>query len=132
MITSIQVPKVVYNILSNNDELEQQVGKRIFPIIADQTTNFPFITFERENITTDSQTKDYYRQDIVSFSINVVTQGYLEGLEIADIVRSCLEKKKLPNTYNLNITNCKVYSVSEDYIDDAYVQRISFECTVDY
>jgi hypothetical protein len=130
-MTSIQIGKVIYAILSNDEELQTYIGKKIFPIVAEQTTTYPFITYQRENISTNSETKDIYIQDTVSFAVNIVAEKYFDSVEIADIVRRCLEKRKLPNSLEMNITNCHLYAINEDYTDNVYVQRLSFECIVD-
>lgn len=130
-MTSIQIGKVIYAILSNDDELQTYIGKKIFPIVAEQSTTYPFITYQRENISSETQTKDIYKQDTVSFTINIVAEKYFDSVEIADVVRRCLEKRKLPNNLEMNITNCRLYAINEDYTDNVYVQSLHFECIVD-
>lgn len=130
MINSILIPEIVYQTLSNNEEIKQYVGKKIFPIIADFGTQYPYIAYSRTFIT-PTYTKDYYTEDTVGVEIVIASQDYLESLHIANLVRSLFECKRL-STQNMKISAITLTSISEAYDDgaDAFVQRISFDFKV--
>lgn len=44
---SLQVGKAIYNILSNDAKVIDGVGHKIYPLIADTGTTFPFIVYRR-------------------------------------------------------------------------------------
>ena len=47
---SLQVGKAIYNILSNDAKVIDGVGHKIYPLIADTGTTFPFIVYRRTSI----------------------------------------------------------------------------------
>lgn len=125
MIDSVLIGKVIYKLLSSNDQLKQYVNKKIYPLIADNDVTYPFIIFYRTSIT-NNHCKDGYYEDEVSFSVMVVSNKYMESLEIANIVRSIFEKKRLTD----EITDCILQDVDEDYRDNAYIQQLYFQCKI--
>lgn len=130
MIQSILVPKIVYQALLNNEELTKYIDKRVFPLVAELGTVFPYVAFSKTYIT-PTYTKDLYTEDTVGIEIVVASTDYLESLEIANIVRSIFECKKL-KTSDLNISQIKFSNIIEGYDDaaNAFVQRITFEFKV--
>lgn len=130
MVNSIFIGKVIYSELIKNQNLTKFVDNRIFPLIAEQTTNYPFVIYYRDSIVNKTFTKDGYCQDTVNFSVNCVATDYSEVLEIANEVRKTLEKQKIVNEY-MTIFNCRINTIDESFTDNAYVQMLSFTCTVE-
>lgn len=127
MVNSILIGKTIYKLLSESEELKEFVGDKIYPLIAsDENVSFPFITFYRTDITSNG-CKDGYYEDDVSFTICVVSNKYFETLEIANLVRSIFEKKRLTE----NIGNCVIESIDEDYREGGYIQQLYFHCKMD-
>lgn len=125
MVNSILIGKTIFKLLSDSAELKKYVDKKIYPLIADDGVTYPFIIYYRTSIR-NIVCKDGYYEDEVGFSILVVSNSYIESLEIANIVRSIFEKNKLTDT----IYNCKVEDIDEDYNNNAYIQEIDFTCKV--
>lgn len=123
MVNSILIGKTIYKLLTESDELKKYVGNKIYPLVADNDVSFPFIIYYRTNIR-NLVDKDGYYEDEVSFSVIVVSNKYLESLEIANIVRGIFEKKKLTE----DIYNCTVEDIDEDFRENAYIQQIYFNC----
>lgn len=130
MIQSILVPKIVYQALLSNSDLAQKIGNRVFPLVADFGTVFPYVAYSKTYIT-PLYTKDFYTEDSVGIEIVVAATDYLESLEIANIVRSIFECKKL-RTEDLSISQITFSGISEGYDDSAgaFVQRLTFEFKV--
>jgi len=129
MINSIQIGKVIYNKLSENEIIQNVVADRIYPVIAEQTTNYPFIIYYRNSIVNTIFNKDGSVEDDVSFSITVVSTKYNESADLANEIRKIFEKKQIPNNL-MRITNSRLIAIDESYEDNAYVQRLTFSCTV--
>lgn len=123
MVNSILIGKTIYKLLSESEELKQYVGDKVYPLIADEDVTFPFIVYYRTQIRSNG-CKDGYYEDDVSFTIIVVSNNYLQSLEIANVVRKIFEKKRLTE----DITYCTVDDIDEDYRENAYVQQIYFSC----
>ena len=119
---SLEIGKVIYAVLSTDSRLTTLVGNKIFPVIVDNGTTYPFIVYRRSNVTA-SYTKDFHLSDEVLIDINCVSQSYEEGLKIAGIVRDILEDKRFTDK---GLQSIILESADEDWIDDAYIQTLSF------
>lgn len=129
MNNSILISKVIYKILSDDNETKEAVKNRIYPLIAESDANFPFITFTRDNITSN-YSKDGIYQDSVTFSVMVVAAKYLSSLDIANRIRHILEKRKIESK-DLTLYDVKLIGISESFTEDSYTQELRFECTVE-
>lgn len=121
---SLEVGKEIYSILSKNKSLSDKVGNKIYPIIVEKDTNYPFIVYKRSNVIPD-YTKDYHFKDYVIVDIICVSNHYVESVEIASLVRESLEDKRIGD-----INSIRLESADEDFIDDAYIQTLSFNLTI--
>ena len=121
---SLKVGKEIYSHLKENKSLTDIVGNKIYPIIVEKDTNYPFIVYKRSNVIPD-YTKDYHFKDDVIVDIICVSNHYVESVEIATLVRESLEDKKYGD-----IVSIKLESADEDFIDDAYIQTLSFNLTI--
>ena len=120
MTTAISVNKYIYRLLTEDAGLSNIVGNKIYPLIAEETTTFPFVIFKRTNLTAN-YTKDGCSGDEVEFSVSVAAQDYFTTVEVMEKVRSILELHR--DNYFRTI---RLSSVTEDYIENTYVQEVSF------
>ena len=121
---SLKVGKEIYSHLKENKSLTDIVGNKIYPIIVEKDTNYPFIVYKRSNVIPD-YTKDYHFKDYVIVDIICVSNHYVESVEIATLVRESLEDKKYGD-----IVSIRLESADEDFIDDAYIQTLTFNLTI--
>lgn len=56
---SLKIGKEIYSLLNGNEELTKLVGNKIYPIIVEKETTFPFIVYKKTNLTPE-YTKDYH------------------------------------------------------------------------
>ena len=113
---SLQVGKAIYNILSNDAKVIDSVGHKIYPLIADTGTTFPFIVYRRTSIEpSDSKDRFIYSEDTY---VEVV-------IEIADLVKNALQGKK-GNYSGINIHDIRMTNADEDYIEDTFIQNLTF------
>ena len=121
---SLKVGKEIYSHLKENKSLTDIVGNKIYPIIVEKDTNYPFIVYKRSNVIPE-YTKDYHFKDFVIVDIICVSNHYVESVEIATLVRESLEDKKYGD-----IVSIRLESADEDFIDDAYIQTLTFNLTI--
>ena len=121
---SLKVGKEIYSHLKENKSLTDIVGNKIYPIIVEKDTNYPFIVYKRSNVIPD-YTKDYHFKDDVIVDIICVSNHYVESVEIASLVRESLEDKKYGD-----IVSIRLESADEDFVDDAYIQTLTFNLTI--
>lgn len=121
---SLEVGKEIYSLLNGDSRLTTLVDNKIYPIIVEKETNYPFIVYKRSNVIPE-YTKDFHLKDNVIIDIICVSNDYANGIEIAEIVRDILEDKRTND-----IQSIRLESAEEDYIDDAFVQTLSFNLTI--
>lgn len=121
---SLKVGKEIYSLLNGSSSLTDIVGSKIYPIIVEKETTYPFIVYKRSNIIPD-YTKDFHFKDEVIIDIICVSNNYSESINIASIVRNILEDKRFAD-----IESIKLESADEDFIENAYIQTLSFNLTI--
>lgn len=108
------------NYLLTNSEVNTIVQDRIFPVIADQGTSFPFITYRRSGCGNEDS-KDSVYEDRTTVELVIASASYEESIEIAQKCREALEKKR----YN-NIRDIKLVDASEMFAEEAFIQNLLF------
>lgn len=124
---SLLVGKLIYNALISDTEVSTAVGTKVFPLVAENDTQFPFIVYSKTNAYATTITKDGCLGDAITFSITIVSDKYFESCEIAQEVRDLFENCIISNT-DLKIYNIRMTSVTESYNSDAFTQELQFEC----
>ena len=79
MTTGISILKSIYKLLSANVELTSIVGNRMYPIIANEDTTFPFIVYQRDSVSAE-YTKDWRTNDNINISINIASTTYNQSM----------------------------------------------------
>ena len=122
---SIMLGKLIYKLLSNDEWLSQRVTpKKISPLVANAETTYPFIVYARTSLRVD-YCKDGVLENNVEFQVVAVSDNYVESLEVANRVRGVLELLRYKDE-GITISECKLSSVSEEYMEDAFIQRLTF------
>lgn len=120
MMDSLNIGKAIYTILQTSIDID----KKIYPLIADEGTTFPFIIYKRTGLTPES-TKDNTNEN-VSVEINIASSNYSESIDLAIKVRKALEHKK--GTYSdIAIEDIAIDDATEDYIEDTFIQTLTFK-----
>lgn len=129
MDNSILVSKYIRRFLVENEEVQGLIDvNKIFPLIANADTTFPFIVFQRSNLM-PIYTKDILTENQITMVIIVVSNDYIQSLDLANAVRHALEG----NIYRDNdilISAMKMESITEETLEDAYIQRMVFTFNV--
>ena len=117
---SLNIGKAIYTILQTSIDID----KKIYPLIADEGTTFPFIIYKRTGLTPES-TKDNTNEN-VSVEINIASSNYSESIDLAIKVRKALEHKK--GTYSdIAIEDIVIDDATEDYMEDTFIQTLTFK-----
>ena len=107
MMDSLNIGKAIYTILQTSIDID----KKIYPLIADEGTTFPFIIYKRTGLTPES-TKDNTNEN-VSVEINIASSNYSESIDLAIKVRKALDKplivKLTPNVQQKIIQKIRLY-----------------------
>lgn len=124
MESSISVIKHIFRILSSDNTLNEMVGNKIFPIIAENDITFPFILVTRTSITPITF-KTGVAVDKVTFQVVIEDVDYFRTVNIAERVRELLELRHSEYFKRIEFTNCY-----EDFMNDAYKQTLQFSAMI--
>lgn len=106
---------------------ETSIKNKIYPLIADETTTFPFIVYRRSSISPESD-KDY-SNDSAHIQIMIAANNYAESVELAEQVRTSLVHKK-GIIQTIPIEDISLVDGSEEFIDNTFVQNLIFKITI--
>ena len=125
MDNSLLIGKYIYKLLSEDEGLSGLVTpKKIFPLIANADTTYPFVVYSRTGLSVQ-YCKDGLVEDTVEMQIIAVSDNYVESLEVANQIRKTLELRRYKDD-DIQIRECKLTSVYEEYMEDAFIQRMNF------
>ena len=103
------------------------IKNKIYPLIADETTTFPFIVYRRSSIIPESD-KDY-SNDIAYIQIMIAANNYAESVELAEQERTSLVHKK-GIIQTIPVEDISLVDGSEEFIDNTLVQNLIFKITI--
>ena len=128
MTTAINIDRFVRDWVKSDAELLQMCPlENIKPLIL-PPNKFPFVSYVHGEIIPQS-TKDGTAYDEVDVLFAVVSDDYEQTIDIATEIRSLLENKEY-HKEDVDIPLIRVKSISEDYIDNAFIQMIVFNMQV--
>lgn len=128
METSLNIGKVIKDILYQDEALNNLVKNQVFPLIAEENTTFPFIVYRRNSIRKAS-TKDYVNDEIASVDIVIASDKYAQSVEIAERVRFILEHGGYEGE-NFSVDNITLSNASEQYMQNTYIQTLTFDVEI--
>lgn len=118
MIWILQVTSDIYDTLKQIEA----VGDRVFPIVANEGTKYPFIVFERSGID-DTSTKDGIADLQITYSVRIVSSTYYEGLRILDTAIEKLNRMQSAHGFTYHF---QLQGASEESTDDGFIQTLTF------
>lgn len=121
MINTLEIGKYINNILANNQDI-QDLGAKVYPLIADNDAKFPFIIYKRVGLVSQI-CKDGTYQDNVSVEIKIVSDKYSVGVQLANIVRSLLQRPYMQYG-DFEINDVTIDYASEDFLENAFIQTM--------
>lgn len=112
----IKIGQTINNILSNDANVTQIVGNKIYPMVADTGTTFPFIVYKKSSYT-PIYTKDGISNKSATVEIIIAAEDYETSVNLADIVFIAISAKD---------RKFRLVSNTEDYIEDTFIQNLIF------
>lgn len=127
---SLELGRVVKSILLQDKELSKQIGSRVYPLIADKGTIFPFIVYRRDGLTPSSNKDRLVYDTQVRMSFIVASSDYRQGLEICSKVVDVLLASQGRTIGGLEITDLELLDTSEEYREDTFLQLLSITVNI--
>lgn len=109
----------IKEILTNDTEVTKYINNKVFPIVANNGTDIPFVIYRRFNY--EPQSNKDYKGESAEFEVRVVANKYEDSVKIADAVGDAL------NNYEDNdVEQIRLITSNEDYLDEVFVQTLNF------
>lgn len=108
-------------------------GISVYPIIAEETSAYPYIAYTREGLTL-GRSKDGIHEESITYTLNIYTgNDYSRGLDIANTIIDTLTDWRYLNTdtQQQQRIDISIISSSETYVGDSYLQALSIEIRAD-
>ena len=127
---SLELGRVVKSILLQDEEISRQVGTKIYPIIAEKGTSFPFIVYRRDGLTPSTNKDKLVYDTQVRISLIVASSDYRQGLGICSKVIDVLLASQGRTIGGLEITDLELQDTSEEYREDTFLQLLSITVNI--
>ena len=127
---SLELGRVVKSILLQDEELSRQVGSKVFPLVADKGTNFPFIVYRRDGLTPSTNKDKLVFDSQVRMSFIVASSDYRQGLGICSKVVDVLLASQGKTIGGLEITDLELLDSSEEYREDTFLELLSITVNI--
>lgn len=126
---SIKLTKYIRKFFIDNEDLQKLVPPTsIFPIVANTNSKFPYIVMQRTGVR-PSYSKGGIIEDSVTMEVIAVSNDYSNSIDIAQEIRKTLDGKRYRGD-DILIDDIEIDGITEEFIDNAYLQRISFAMQV--
>lgn len=126
MDNTLKIGKYIRQFLIEDERYNEIVGQtKTFPLIANADTDFPFVTYQRTNAKV-MYTKDGRYENLLEVEITILCDNYPQSIDLICLVRDILEGKRYKDE-EIFIRDIRVNEVSEDFNEDTFIQRISFD-----
>ena len=112
--------KTIYKLLQANPDLVKLIGNKVYPLIADESTTFPFVVYNRIGFTLNGD-KDG-NSNIIDFEFNIVASSYSDSVDVAQEVIKSLLHKNTDEVEDIVLTGA-----SESYIENSFIQTLNFK-----
>ena len=131
------VGKAIYYLLTNATDVTDVVSTRVYPEIAQQDADLPYIVYAIANNEPTDTKPEPSKLDTAQVEVNIYSQSYTECIDLAVAVRAALDRVK--GTYNgVNVQSIqylnevidfdepqRAYNINADY--DVRISRSGFE-----
>ena len=129
MTDSIEIGRVVMHFLLQDTRISEYIGRKVYPIVADQGTKLPFVVYRR-NALTLAENKDRCNQ-IAMVDVIVAAKTYKESVDLAVAIKNCLHHKR-GQLDTVKINQIDLTNSYEDYVSeqDLFMQNLTFKIEI--
>lgn len=120
--SSLSAGEIIRAVLTSDPEVTAR-AKKVYPVVED-TAELPYVVYRRTQLE-QGQVKGRRGNDTVTIEVLCYTEGYTEGVELAEAVRDALDNKTAESD-GLVMRSCYLTDSEEAWQDDAYLQVLVF------
>ena len=130
--TSLSAGEAVFELLTTNEEVMKRVTK-VLPVMSTEAA-LPYIAYRRAGLSQTPTKAKPQGADTVKLELNCYAVTYAESVELAEAVRGALEgwQWKADDGSGLTVRSITLTDASEVWEDDAFVQMMVFEMSINH
>ena len=113
----MEIGKAIYDILYDDNDVKTLVANRIFPNVAPQTTQFPFIIYDVTGVTPNDTKEGVSTLDTNSVMISCYSETYAQASDLAKKIRIAMDRIN-EGTYNSEKIQSSQFQSYNDIFDD--------------
>lgn len=98
------------------------ITEKIFPVVTDEAV-LPYVVYRRAEMEEKPVKARAAGSDAVNVEVACYTQGYADGVELAEAVRHALEASR-------RLRGCLLVDSQEAYEAEAYIQLMTFRILI--
>lgn len=117
---NFKIGQEIRNAILSSTAVKNAVDTKVFPLIANAGTSFPFIVYRRSSYSPMSN-KDTLNETVY-IEIAIITTNYEQSVSIANDVADVLIHYESDTIEEIKVTN-----ISEEFISDSFVQKINLQ-----
>ena len=110
----------IRNAILSSTAVKNAVGTKVFPLIANAGTTFPFVVYRRSSYSPQSD-KDVLSESVY-MEIAIICNNYEQSVTIANDVADALIQYESDTIEEIKVTN-----ISEEFISDSFVQKVNLQ-----
>lgn len=126
--TTLSAGKIIFSVLNGSTELKRRINK-IYPVVASQKAVLPYIRYCRTGLSSVPQKAGQPVTDTSVVVVECYTADYLEGVELAELVRSLLDHKQ-GEAGGMRMRSCTLVDSAESWENDAFIQELTFQVKI--
>ena len=111
------IGKAIYNLLSNDPTVSGLVSTKIFPYLAIEDINEPYIVYSQEGLEPTDDKDGVSRLDTIQYDIEMWDTNAINIKALADAVRDVLDRYT-GTVEGLNIQSVKYMGEDTQYMDE--------------
>ena len=113
----------IRNVILSSTAVKNAVGTKVFPLIANAGTTFPFVVYRRSSYSPQSD-KDVLSESVY-MEIAIICNNYEQSVSIANDVADALIQYESDTIEEIKVTN-----ISEEFISDSFVQKVNLQIDI--
>lgn len=117
---NFKIGSEIRNVILSSTTVKNAVDTKVFPLIANAGTTFPFIVYRRSSYSPQSD-KDVLNETVY-MEIAIICNNYEQSVSIANDVADALIPYESDNIEEIKVTN-----ISEEFISDSFVQKVNLQ-----
>lgn len=117
---NFKIGSEIRNVILSSSAVKNAVDTKVFPLIANAGTTFPFIVYRRSSYSPKSD-KDTLTESVY-IEIAIICNNYEQSVSIANDVADVLLAYESDTIEEIKVTN-----ISEEFIADSFVQKVNLQ-----